>query len=338
MAEQQNDRLTKDLFTPVEKQPDQERISGESVSFWQDAFRQLRKNKAALIGLILILLITIMSFVGPGMTEHTFRSQETLHASLPPKVPVLESVSWLPFDGVKNGVDVYAERNLDDVYYWFGTDTLGRDLWTRVWVGTQISLLIGVAAAILDLIIGVLYGAISAYYGGRVDNIMQRIIEVLIGIPNLIVIILLLLFLEPGIPAIILAMVITGWVSMARVVRGQILKLKQQEYILASRTLGASDGRLVSKHLFPNTLGQIIITTMFTIPNAIFFEAFLSFIGLGVPAPNASLGSLVDSGFDSLQISPYMTVFPAVVISILLICFNLLGDGLRDAIDPKMRD
>ncbi|TDQ42816.1 oligopeptide ABC transporter permease [Aureibacillus halotolerans] len=339
MANKPQDNISKDLFTPATETFDQEKVSGPSISFWQDAFRKLRKNKGAIVGIFLVIIITAMSFIGPEISGHKFSDQEIMHTNLPARIPVLENISWLPFDGTTNiGTNPYEDRNLDDVYYWFGSDNLGRDIWTRVWVGTQISLLIGVVAALLDLLIGTLYGAISGFFGGRVDNIMQRIIEVLVGIPNLIVIIMLLIYLKPGIPAIILAMVITGWVNMGRIVRSQILKLKNQEYILASRTLGASNSRLIFKHLFPNSLGQIIITTMFTIPTAIFFEAFLSFIGLGVPVPRASLGSLVDSGFDSLQTFPHMVLFPAIVISVLLISFNMVADGLRDAIDPKMRD
>jgi oligopeptide transport system permease protein len=181
------------------------------------------------------------------------------------------------------------------------------------------------------------YGGISAFYGGPVDNGMQRIIEVLIGIPNLIVIILFILILKPGITSIILAMVVTGWVGMARVVRGKILQLKGQEYILAARTLGSSNSKIILKHLFPNVMGSIIITLMFTIPTAIFFEAFLSFIGLGLQPPMASLGVLIEDGYKSMRFFSYKLIFPAIIISVIMISFNLLGDGLRDALDPKMR-
>ncbi|MRH43385.1 ABC transporter permease subunit [Aquibacillus halophilus] len=239
---------------------------------------------------------------------------------------------------VEGNFDVYAEKDMNDIYYWFGTDTLGRDLFTRVWIGTQISLLIALVAAAIDMVVGVAYGGISAYYGGRVDNIMQRIIEILVGIPNLVVVILMIMILEPGILSIIIALTITGWTGMARIVRGQVLKLKNQEFVLASRTLGSSNSRILTKHLIPNTLGMIIINTMFTIPSAIFFEAFLSFIGLGLQAPDASLGTLINDGFKSLQINPHIMIFPAIVISLIMIGFNILADGLRDALDPKMRE
>ncbi|MCP3031982.1 ABC transporter permease [Halobacillus sp. A1] len=234
--------------------------------------------------------------------------------------------------------DVYAAKDMEEQNFWFGTDGLGRDLFTRAWEGTRISLYIAFLAAAIDMVIGVAYGGISAYYGGRVDNYMQRIIEVLIGVPNLVIVILMILILEPGILSITIALTITGWISMARIVRGQILKLKNQEFVLASRTLGAPDGRILRKHLIPNVLSLIIINTMFTIPSAIFFEAFLSFIGLGLPTPLASLGTLVEDGFQSLQIYPHILFFPALIISLIMIAFNMLADGLRDAFDPKMRE
>ncbi|PWU67724.1 oligopeptide ABC transporter permease [Gracilibacillus dipsosauri] len=234
-------------------------------------------------------------------------------------------------------VDIYAARGQEDSYYWFGTDSMGRDLWTRIWKGTQISLYIGILAAMIDMIVGVLYGGISGYYGGRVDNYMQRVIEVLSGIPNLVVVILMIMLLDPGLLAITIALTITGWIGMARIVRGQVLKLKNQEFVLAARTLGANDKRILMKHLIPNVTSVIIINTMFTIPSAIFFESFLSFIGLGLQPPVASLGTLIDTAFDDYRVYPYMLLFPAVIISLLMIGFNILADGLRDALDPKMR-
>ncbi|WP_163537076.1 oligopeptide ABC transporter permease [Gracilibacillus sp. YIM 98692] len=234
-------------------------------------------------------------------------------------------------------VDIYAAKALEDKYFWFGTDSMGRDLWTRIWKGTQISLYIGFLAALIDMVIGVLYGGISGYYGGRTDNVMQRIIEILSGIPNLVIVILMILLLDPGLLAITIALTITGWIGMARIVRGQVLKLKNYEFVLAARTLGSSNKRVLMKHLIPNVTSIIIINTMFTIPSAIFFEAFLSFIGLGLQPPIASLGTLIDTAFDSYRVYPYMLLFPAIIISLLMIGFNILADGLRDALDPKMR-
>jgi len=311
--------------------------SSPSSTFWKDSWTRLRKNNGSIMGLILIITIITLAIFGPMMNSHGFDDQDLTRANLPPKIPVLEHVSFLGMNGVDiRGTDQYDAKGVSE-YYWFGTDDLGRDLWTRIWQGTRISLYIAFLAAALDLVIGVAYGSISAYYGGRIDNIMQRIIEVLMGVPNLIVVILLILVLKPGILSITLAMVITGWVNMARIVRGQVLKLKGQEFILASRTLGAKDKRLIWGHLIPNSLGPIIITTMFTIPTAIFTEAFLSFIGLGLQPPIASLGTIVNDGFKMLKIYPHMLLFSSIIISLTMISFNLLGDGLRDSFDPKMK-
>jgi oligopeptide transport system permease protein len=330
--------LSEEHFVPAERREEQiEKMERPSLNFWQNAWIRLKENKGAVVGLILIIIIAVMSIIGPSMSGHTYKEQNVAHAKLPPKIPVLEKISWLPFDGKdQDGFDMYKAKSVKE-YYWFGTDELGRDLWTRTWYGTRISIYIGILAAAIDLLIGILYGGISGFYGGKVDDMMQRISEVLMGIPQLIIVILFILVFQPGIMSITLAMVITGWVNMARIVRGQILKLKNQEFVLASRTLGASNARLIRKHLIPNVVGQIIITTMFTVPNAIFTEAFLSFIGLGIRPPEASLGSLVNDGFKSLQTNPYMLIIPSVIISLLILSFNLLADGLRDALDPKMR-
>ena len=331
-------QLSPELFELAsERRDDMEKINRPSLTFFQDAWLRLRKNKGAIFGLVMIIIITLMAIFAPIFSSHTYKDQNLKHAKLPPRIPVLENIDWLPFNGKDiNGIDVYEKRGVQE-YYWFGTDDLGRDLWTRTWYGARISLYIGVLAAAIDLLIGIIYGGVSGFYGGRVDNVMQRIIEVLVGIPNLIVVILFILIFEPGIISITIAMVITGWVTMARIVRGQILKLKNMEYVLAARTLGASDARIIGKHLLPNVVGPIIITTMFTIPSAIFTEAFLSFIGLGIRPPEASLGSLVNDGYKSIQTFPHLMMIPAFVISLLILSFNLLADGLRDALDPKMR-
>src|SRR5699024_9662111 len=270
------------------------------------------------------------------LNDHDYRTQDLSRQNLPPKVSFLEKIPFIGFDGVDiKNQDQYKSKEVNDVF-WFGSDDLGRDVWSRVWQGTRILLYVAFLAAALDLLVGVVYGSISAYYGGRIDNIMQRIIEILIGIPQLIVVILLILILQPGISSITIALVITGWVNMARIIRGQVLKLKNEEFVLASKVLGGADKHLLLKHLIPNSLGPIIITTMFTVPNAIFTEAFLSFIGLGVQPPNASLGTIVNDGFELLQVFPHSLMFSATVISLIMISFNLVGDGLRDAFDPKM--
>lgn len=330
--------ISPDLFQEAGKQAvDAEVIARPSLTFFQDVKRRLFANKAAVVGLVIISIIVLLAIFAPMLSSHSYRDQDLSRAKLPPRIPVLENISFLPFDGVDaNGNNPYEVRGIEE-FFWFGTDDLGRDIWTRTWQGTRVSLIIGVVAALIDMLIGVTYGGISAFYGGKVDNIMQRIAEVLSGIPYLIVVILFILVFEPGILTIIMAMAVTGWIGMSRVVRGQVLKLKNQEYVLASRTLGASNPKLIFKHLLPNVMSSVIVMAMFTVPAAIFSEAFLSFIGLGIRAPLASLGSLVSDGQKSLQTFPHMLIAPAVVISLLILSFNLLSDGLRDALDPKMR-
>ncbi|MEI4461527.1 ABC transporter permease [Exiguobacterium sp. A1_3_1] len=342
MAEQnsnaKSEQFDSSLFQHVEfNEQAGERLAGKSLNFWQDAWMRLRKNKAAILSLAVIVIIAIMSLVGSSLSGNDPYTQTITQAKLPPKVSGLE---WAGFDGMatlgETPIDFYKQKQVTE-NFWFGTDHLGRDLWSRVWEGTKISLFIGLMAAVIDVLVGVTYGGISAYYGGRVDNIMQRIAEILTGVPNLILIILFILILEPGITTIILAMTITGWIGMSRLVRGQILKLKNQEFVLAARTLGASSTRLIFKHLIPNTLGTIIISLMFTIPSAIFFEAFLSFIGLGLAPPQPSLGTLINEGYKELKTFPYLLVVPSTVIVLLMISFNMLADGLRDAFDPRLR-
>ena len=318
----------------LEKEPEMQR---ESKNFWQDAWAQLKRNKLAVVGMIGLIIIILLALIGPLLSSHDYAEQDVERRNLPAKIPVLDQLPFLPFDGEgAQGVDAYKEAGVKE-NFWFGTDQLGRDLWSRTWQGAQVSLFIGVVAALLDIFIGVVYGAISGFFGGRIDNVMQRIIEVVASIPTLIVVILFVLIFEPSIWTIILAMAITGWIGMSRVVRGEFLKLKNQEFVLASKTLGASKIKLIFKHILPNTLGVIVVTSMFTVPNAIFFEAFLSFIGIGVPAPRTSLGSLVNEGRAMLLIHPHELFIPALVLSLLILFFYLFSDGLRDAFDPKMR-
>lgn len=335
--------ISKDLFAPAHVDPSKsEIIAKPSLNFWQDSWFRVRKNKAAVVSMVILIILIIMAFVGPLLTPYAYDFQNTKHNNLPPRIQGLEDVHWLPFDGTLtrrdgNVYNAYEVRKID-AYYWFGTDNLGRDLFARTWKGTQVSLFIAFMAALIDMLIGVSYGAISGYLGGRTDSIMQRIIEVIVGIPNLIVVVLMIIVLKPGIMPIIIALSITGWTSMARVVRGQVLKFKGQEFVLAAKTLGASDTSIIFKHMIPNMFGVIIINTMFSIPSAIFFEAFLSFIGLGLQDPHASLGTLVNDGFVSMIAFPYQMIIPSVMIGLIMVCFNLVADGLRDALDPKMRD
>lgn len=316
-----------------------EKISKPSLNFWQDAWLRIRKNKGAIVSMFILIFLVFMAFVGPYMVPHDPENVRVAHANLPPKVPGLEKLGIFDGEGKLGSktVNLYEMKKVEE-YYWFGTDSLGRDLFSRLWKGTQVSLYIAFVAAIIDMVVGVIYGGISGYYGGRVDDIMQRIVEVLIGIPTLVIVILMIMIMEPGIWSIIIAITITGWIGMSRIVRGQILKFKNQEFVLAAKTLGASDSRIIGKHLLPNIMAIVIINIMFTIPTAIFFEAFLSFIGLGLQAPHASLGTLINDGYKFIQYQPHILFFPAFILSLLMIAFNLIGDGLRDALDPKMKD
>ena len=306
----------------------------KSSSYWKDVWGNFKKNKGALIGGIIIVIIILFALIGPSLNEHTYKSITHGHECLTPRMPGLEKVGI--FNGYYKGQDQYAAKNVKDIYYWFGSDTQGRDIFTRVWSGTRVSLVIAFAAVLVDIFIGMIYGLVSGFIGGRVDIYMQRFAEILNGIPTLVVVTLLGIVLKPGISSIIFALILTGWIGMERIARAQVLKVKEQEYILASTTLGASKFRLIFSEVLPNIFGQVIITSMFSIPNAIFLEAYLSFLGLGVPAPLASLGSLVSDGYKSMTTYPHILIIPVIVLGILMLCFNLFADGLRDAFDPKM--
>ena len=305
----QNKELTKDLFVPSEADVvEREKISRPTRSGFQDGWIRLKQNKGSVVALVILLILVALALLGPVFSRYNYYT-----------------------------TDYSAIFQAPNAQHWFGTDKFGRDEWARVWYGTRISLLIAVVAASLDLLVGVTYGSISSLLGGRVDAVMQRVIEVLIGIPNLIIVILLMMVMPAGIGTLIIAMSISGWVNMARLVRAEILKLKNQEFVLAARLLGTSNRQIILKHLIPNTMGVIVINTMFTIPSAIFTEAFLSFIGLGLQEPKASLGVLINSGFQVINSHAYLLFIPAVVIILIMVCFSILGDGLRDAFDPQMR-
>ena len=334
--------ITKDLFESASESSmqDKEKISAPSLSFMADSWRRLKKNKVAMVSLIILIIISMSSLLAPVIAPHDPNAQTVQYANMPPKIPGID-INGLNGTVKQNGVviDKYESSNVpEDVYYYLGTDSLGRDLLSRILYGTRVSLFIAFMAALFNLTLGVVYGLTSGWLGGKVDNIMQRILEILSGVPNLVVVILMLLVLKPGISSIIIALALTEWLSMARVVRAQTLKLKNQEYILAARTLGQSPMKIAFRHILPNLAGVIIIQVMFSIPSAIFFEAFLSFIGIGIPAPNASLGTLINDGYKTFRFLPHLMWYPAGIMSVIMICFNLLADGLRDAFDPKMRD
>ncbi len=328
--------LTAEDFRFVNRHPKAEIDENyASYSYGRDVLARLCANKGAIIGLVLIILVMLFAIVAPMVSGYTYKDVNAAATNLPPKIPGLEKLGI--FDGTLNGVDIYAQKGIEE-YHYFGTDNLGRDIFTRVGEGTRISLMIAFLSITVNLLIGVVYGLISGYFGGWVDNVMQRFIEILVGIPSMVILTLLLLVMKPGIASIVIALTITSWVNMSRIVRAQVLKLKNQEFVLASKTLGTPSLRIVRKDMLPNAFGQIIITFTFSIPDAIFLEAFLAFIGLGVQEPMASLGSLINTGYKSAMTYPYMIVAPVVILAILMLSFTVLGDGLRDAIDPQMKE
>jgi oligopeptide transport system permease protein len=314
-------------------------------SYIRNLIRRLRKNRGAMAGFFCIVVIAVMAAIGPFLNDFRYDQQITGNESMAPRIPGLEK--WGIFDGrerlhTSTGVrEINRYAQVEDgerYYYWFGSDTLGRDIFTRTWEGTRISLFIALVAVLVDVFIGILYGFSSAYFGGKVDMVMQRIIEILNGIPTLVIVTLLIMVLRPGILSVTLTIMLTGWIGMSRMARAQMLKLKSREYVLAARTLGAGSMRVIFQEILPNSFGQFLVMSMFSIPNAIFTEAFLAFIGIGIPVPLASLGSLISDSFRSLTSHPYMILPPVIVLAVLMLSFNLLADGLRDALDPGIKD
>lgn len=478
--QQDAQNISTDLFVLTESQSgEMEKIATKSLSFWQDAWRRLRQNTMAMVGMWLIIILVVIATLSPTawlsfknsdgtpfrydaapelVDEDGNEIDKSDIAFLPARIPYVEKlgifngfaklergtwdvfvgdlpkteefkelrkpqnrkklietvgIAYHPFevnvkaittkDGVKyitlkdlkakkeveiplkdmiseysryqpetfellssqvddKGVemltilaDEYAIKNVKNLYFWFGTDRLALDIWTRLWVGVRISLLIALVSMVIDFLLGIIYGTIAGFYGGTaVDNVMMRFAEIWGSIPALVLMIILIsiekkisIFLTSIFPnlsyqsirfiILIFAMSLSGWIGIARVVRAQILKLRDQEFILASRTLGAGKGRLMFKHLFPNIIGQLTVMATFSIPGAIFYEAFLTFIGLGLPIPMSSLGVLVNEGYKAIQSRPAMLFIPAFVMSVLMLSINLLANGLRDALDPRMR-
>ena len=294
---------------------DSEVISRPSTTYWHDAMKRLSKNKAAMVCLGIIIIICLMAIFIPIFSPYSVSEQHYSHTN----------------------VGVGFRDPTDGHMHVFGTDTLGRDIFTRIWHGARTSLFIAFTAVLVNVIVGVIYGGVAGYMGGAVDNVMMRIIEIINGIPYLIIVILLMMVLPQGVMTMVIAYATVGWTGMARLVRGQIVSLKQQDYVTAAKVMGASPMRIIGKHLIPNTLSIVIINITLEVPSAIFTEAFLSFIGLGVPVPLASWGTLANEGVKVFQMYPSQLIIPAVCISLTMLSFNLLGDGLRDALDPKLR-
>ena len=279
-----------------------------SVSYWRDVLRRIRSDKVAIVSLTFLVIIILMAIFAPILSPYGYETTDLLHTNQPPS----------------------AE-------HWFGTDAGGRDLWTRVWVGARISLIIGLGGAIVPQIIGIFLGGLSGFFGGWVDMLIMRIIDVGVCIPSLVYVTLIMLWLDAGPVAIIIAIAITGWMDSARVVRGRMLQFKNREFVLAASTLGASPIRIIFRHILPNILGQQVVNISSAIPAAIFLEAYLSFIGLGVQPPTAEWGSMMSESLTYFRDTPTLVVFPGLAIMITIFAFNLFGDGLRDALDPRLK-
>lgn len=301
--------LTPDKFKIIGfSQEDANRIDRPTISYWQDAWRRLKKNPVAMASLIVLGILVIMVIVGPIMRGYDY---ETMNV---------------------------AEKNLGpSSKYWFGTDNLGRDLFSRIWVGARASLIIALVATALKLVFGTVYGALMAHFGGWVDEILMRIIEVLNSIPSMLLTILIMLVLGNNLFSLLVALSITAWCNTARQVRGMIKQLRESEYVYAAEVLGAKPVRIIVKHYIPNMLGILILDTATAIPSFIFTEAGLSFLGIGLQAPEISLGVLISMGQQNMDFYPSQLFFPCLILCVIVMAFNLLGDGLRDALDPRLR-
>lgn len=409
--------LPQDAFQPASSEEKESFIQDrKSVSYWKDAWRRLRRNRVAMVAMIIVILIGLFAFVGPMVVPYSYdqvisgannihpwhyslEDQEKLaEAQMTPDEAVEAAREQAAAEGrelsrieeatiraqaktsgsstdvneLRKELGIKAkpfgytneelERMADGEFVFphvFGCDTQGRDIMVRTMIGARVSMIVGICCAIIVLIIGALYGSISGYFGGKVDAVMQRIVEIIYTIPEVLIILLLGATLKPilenfqnsgdgplqnlvtvlgaNLIAIFIAFGLLYWVTMSRIIRGQILQLKQQEYVTAARALGAKGGRIIKRHLLPNCVGQIVTTTFLQIPSAIFTESFLSFLGMGVSAPMTSLGSMCSDALKGLTSYPYRLFIPAAILSVMILCLNLFGDGLRDALDPRLK-
>ena len=284
----------------------------EATGLWRDAWTRFRRNRAAFAAAIVELAIVLVSLISP----------------------------WLVY--LYNGFE-FDTLGLDNrlanpsLKHLFGTDTLGRDLLARVLYGSRTSLMVGVVSTLISLVIGIAYGAVAGYFGGRIDEVLMRAVDVLYSLPDILLIVILMALFERSLLLLFLALGATSWLTMARIVRGQVLSLKHEQFVEAARCIGVSNFGIVARHILPNTLGSIIVYATLTIPSVILSEAFLSFLGLGVPPPASSLGVLAEEGAEAISVHPVLLIAPATLMALMLISLNFLGDGLRDALDPRMR-
>ncbi len=340
-------KFSQEDFAPAtEEEKRQQDVMSESTTFFKDGMRKLFKNPLAVISLVLLTLILVTIIVAPMIVPYRYEEILSVNGKRDKGAKNLAPFTYSQME------QKYIDEGGERFPHIFGTDEQCRDYFIRVVYGTRISLFIGFFASIIVLIIGMLYGSISGYMGGRVDLIMMRIVDVIYSLPDMLMIILLRVVLDERLQfpsgsflsrlgtSMVSLFIVFGalyWVGMARLIRGQILSIKENEYILAARSIGAKPGRIIRKHILPNCLSVIIISTALQIPSAIFTESFLSFIGIGVKAPMPSLGSLANAAREGLQSYPYKLIFPAIIICLIVLSLNLLGDGLRDAFDPKLK-
>lgn len=430
MADLNIQNIDPSKFTHVGKNiKESQAIKRESMSYYQDALRRLKKNIPAMISFWILVFFMIMAIIGPIISYklygHTYKKQNLQEQNQTPfmsnarsitmiandvfdyddyssnfrkskvtfrnvrfksageiafkignaseeswqgdkkeyelRITVENSDTWNSvvkklndagekilnedpdFRGItftKKGRNLTIKTHGEKWFnkkYWLGTDEFGRDLWTRLWEGARVSFFIAITSVLFSVLIGIVYGGIAGYKGGKVDTFMMRIVEILMTVPSLLYIILLLTVMEPGLKPIIIVLSCTSWMGTARLVRGEVMRLKHSEYVIAAQALGADTKRILFKHLIPNTMGPLLVNMTMMVPSMIFSEAFLSFIGLGMPAPFASWGVLANQGANVFRQFPHQLIIPAVVISLTMLSFNLLGDGLRDALDPRLR-
>jgi oligopeptide transport system permease protein len=328
---------SKEDFTLLQRQDLYTDTNFASQSYWKSVAMHFFKNRRAVIGLVIILLIILFAAIGPSMNEFGYRdivqyrnenNKRVVAKGIAPQIPALHKL----FTGEE------LEGNFSQYTFLFGTDDLGRDLWTRTWYGARVSLLIAFVTIIIDMIIGMSYGLVSGYFGGLTDNVMQRFVEIANSVPRLVIVSVLAIFMPKGMGLVIVALLLTEWIGMSKIARAEMLKIKEQEYVLASRTLGAGHGHIIFRQILPNTIGPIITQVMFSIPTAIFTEAFLSFVGVGIALPQCSVGTLIEDGFNNITTLPYQILPPIIVLALLMLGFNFIGDGLREALAPKLED
>ena len=305
-----------------------------SQGYWRGVFVHFARNRLAVAGTTIIALTIAFALFAPIISPYSYDEIVSIQTADGRQV-IAKNLE--PQLGAPAQVDD-ASANFADKTFMFGTDEMGRDLWTRTWQGARVSLIIAFVAIFIDMVIGTSYGLVSGYFGGRVDNVMQRFIEIESSVPTLVIISILAIFMEKGIGLVIASLLLTEWIGMSKIARAECLKLKEREYVLASRTLGAGSFHIIFKQILPNTIGPIITQVMFSIPVAIFTEAFLSFVGVGIVLPQCSLGSLIEAGFNNITVLPYQILPPITVLALLMLGFNLVGDGFREALAPKLED